>query len=410
MNKITDLKKILNNSINKLNNRYIKRNRKLSFEDIIYGLSLKTINHYTYDKVSYTLNNKLVKNFSPSAFKKKCDILENRDITYLNNQLLNNIYNNKYEKRILSVDGSYLKTLKNLKNDGLKFPGKNYNNYTNSIISGLYDVDKKIIINYNHSINKNEREAFIDQLKYVKRGDILIFDRGYYSEEIINILNNNKIDYVFRVIKSILSVKYLIKNNLKEYTYFKNNKYYKIVNYKIDNPKDSKDSNDYYILTSLINLNIDELKNIYWKRWSIETHFKEAKYTTSLSNLNCKSLNNLLKDINMHNFVYILYYYFYNFIKTDCKSYELNHKLGLEIFINDILFILIYKKKYKNEIIKIIKILPKTYKHLKTDRHFTRISKIKVSKWYINHEKEEIKIKKQKIYIELNECLKTKIL
>ena len=70
MDKITELKKILNNSINKLNNKYIKRNRKITFEDVIYGLSLKTINHYTYDKVVFDINYKLLKDFSPSAFKK----------------------------------------------------------------------------------------------------------------------------------------------------------------------------------------------------------------------------------------------------------------------------------------------------------------------------------------------------
>ena len=61
MNKISDLKKILNNYINKLNKKYIIRNRKLSIKDIIYGLSLKTINHQSYDKVVYNLNKKLSK-------------------------------------------------------------------------------------------------------------------------------------------------------------------------------------------------------------------------------------------------------------------------------------------------------------------------------------------------------------
>ena len=199
MDKITELKKILNNSINKLNNKYIKRNRKITFEDVIYGLSLKTINHYTYDKVVFDINYKLLKDFSPSAFKKKCNILKNGDITYLNNQLLKNIYSDKNERRVIAVDGSYLKTLKKLDKDGLKYPSEKYNNYTNSIISGIYDVDKKIIINYNHSVNKNERNAFIEQLKYIRKFDTLIFDRGYYSTEMIKVLNDKHIDYVFRV-------------------------------------------------------------------------------------------------------------------------------------------------------------------------------------------------------------------
>ena len=63
---------------------------------------------------------------------------------------------NKSEKRILAIDGSYLKTLKTLNKDGLKF-SSNDKNYTNSIISGLYDVDKKLIINYSHYNLLDER-------------------------------------------------------------------------------------------------------------------------------------------------------------------------------------------------------------------------------------------------------------
>jgi hypothetical protein len=384
MNKISDLKKILNNYINKLNKKYIIRNRKLSIKDIIYGLSLKTINHQSYDKVVYNLNKKLSKKtsktFSSSAFKKKSDIIEYNDIVKLNNELLNNIYIDKYKRRLLSVDGSYLKTLKKLNKDGLKFHSTNHTNYTNSIISGLYDIDKKIIINYNHSINKNEREAFIEQFKYIRKGDILIFDRGYYSEKLVDLLNKNNIDYIFRIKKNIDHVKYLIENKLNEYVYKINNKLYKLVNYNIN-------SEEYYIITSLIGSNIEELKNLYWKRWSIETHFKEAKYTTSLNEIKCKSLNNLLKEINIHNHVYILYYYFYSYIKHDSKKYELNHKIGLEIFLDDILYPILYKKKYKNDILNTIYILPKTYKHIDKNRHFKRESKIKPGSWYIRPEK-----------------------
>ena len=310
----------------------------------------------------------------------------------MNNDLINYIYNDKYEKRTISVDGSYLKTIKKLHNDGLKYPSKEYNNYTNSLISGIYDVDKKIIINYNLSINKNERESFIEQLNYIRRGDTLIFDRGYYSENMINVLNNKKVNYVFRIKNSCLISKNLILNNQTFVIYKKENYNYKVVNYTIKNESnESEESENYFLLTNLINLSVEELKNIYWKRWSIETHFKEAKYTTSLGNLNCKTLNNLLKEINIHNYVYILYYSFQYYIKSDIKNdfknYDFNNKLGFEIFINDILFILIYKRKYKKEILDIIKILPKTYKHNNKNRHFDRISKIKVSKWYFRPEK-----------------------
>lgn len=136
MEEIKNLKRIINNSIKKLNKKYIKRNNKITFQDIVYGLSLKTISSYSYDKVTYILNKNRNNKFSSSGFKNKKNYIKNSDIQTLNNDLLNHIYKNKYEKRVLAVDGSYLKSLKELNKDGLKF-ASNKENYTYSIISGL---------------------------------------------------------------------------------------------------------------------------------------------------------------------------------------------------------------------------------------------------------------------------------
>lgn len=377
MEKIKNLKKVINNSIKKLNTKYIKRNNKITFQDVVYGLSLKTISSYSFDKVTYKLNKNRTDTISSSGFKNKKNYIKNDDIQILNNDLLNHIYKDKSEKRVIAVDGSYLKSLKKLNNDGLKY-SSNKENYTYSIINGLYDIDKKIIINYNHSISLNERKCFKEQLKYVRKGDTLLFDRGYYSDDLRIMLNNKKIDYIFRMKKNFKKLSYLKDNNLNEYIFTINN--YKIVNYKIHDKGE-----DYFLLTSLVNKNIEELKDLYKKRWSIETHFKEAKYTTSMKNLNSKSLDNFLKEINMHNYVYILYYYFIDCFKDTVidTKYELNNKISLEIFIEEILFILIYKKKINNYILKIINILPKTYKQ-KKDRHYERLSKRTVSNWYSN--------------------------
>ena len=395
MDKIKDLKRVINNSIKKLNKKYIKRKCKINIEDIIYGLSLKTLNSYTFDKVVYELNKKREDIISPSGFKFKNKYIKSNDIQILNNELLNHIYKNKYEKRTLAVDGSYLKTLKSLNKNGLKFSSK-LENYTYSIIGGLYDVDKKIIINYNHSIEMNERKSFKEQSKYIRKGDTLLFDRGYYCEDLVNFLNNKKIDYIFRIKSDSKKINFLKNNNVKEYIYTIQNIKYKIINYNID-----PNGEEYYLITSLIDKNINELKELYKKRWSIETHFKEAKYTTSLKEINSTTIENLLKEINMHNYVYILYYFFNDCIKEKYigNTCELNHKISLEKFIQDILFILIYKKNIDKELLKIIKILPRTYKHSKKDRHFQRISKRNITRWYLNKEKSNINIDKEKLSI-----------
>ena len=74
MDKIAHIKKVLTNSIAILNNKYIKRYSKITFKDILYGLSVKTINNTSYDKVVFSLNTKNNTSISASGFKKKRDI------------------------------------------------------------------------------------------------------------------------------------------------------------------------------------------------------------------------------------------------------------------------------------------------------------------------------------------------
>ena len=382
MDKISKIKKILNDSIQKINDKYIKRNSKISFKDVIYGLSLKSLNNYSYDKVVYELNKSRVSKFSKSGFINKSNYIDYKTIENINNNLLNYVYNDS-KRRILSVDGSNLRNLKIFKKHDFRF-SSNTENYTLSVIGGLYDVDKNIPINYTHSNILDERKIFKSQLKYIKKNDILLFDRGYYSKELNDILDNMNVFYIFRLKSTYNTVKHMINNNLKE-CIFNNTFKYKIINYKIY-------EEEYYVLTNLLEKDNEEIKELYKKRWNIEVHYKELKYTTSLKDSNSKNINTFLKEISIHNFIYILYYYFYDcikqFINKDNTKYKINNKLTLEIFIKDILNILIYNKKYKKQVLDIINFFPITYIH-KNDRHYERISKRKVSMWYIKKKKEK---------------------
>ena len=42
------------------------------------------------------------------------------------------------------------------------------------------------------------------------------------------------------------------------------------------------------MLTNL-NKSIDKIRDLYWKRWQVEIHFKESKYNLSLNTINLKN-------------------------------------------------------------------------------------------------------------------------
>ena len=67
------------------------------------------------------------------------------------------------------------------------------------LLSTILDYETGIPINISIHKDYNEREAFVKQLKYINSGDIVIFDRGYFSQEFVYELNKRNINYLFRI-------------------------------------------------------------------------------------------------------------------------------------------------------------------------------------------------------------------
>ena len=309
IDKIKNFQKILNNHIKNINKEIIKRHRKIDFKDIIYGSIYKSINNTSYEDVTYQINkifiNKNINtSITKSAFIQKKNNIPNEYFLNINDSFINFIYKTIKKPRIIAVDGSFLNLYKSFDKYGYEYASEN-KNYCKAIISCLYDIENKIPINYYLFKKRDERNAFKEQIKYLRAGDIVIFDREYFSYDIIEKLNNKGINYIFRLKYNKKEVQYMKNNNINNYIFKVKNINYKTVSYKINDSEE-----DYYLFTNLIYKSIEELKDLYWKRWKVELHFKETKYNLSLNNINLKTENSLKQEIYIHNLLFILYYFF----------------------------------------------------------------------------------------------------
>lgn len=342
---IKKFQNILNNCIEEINNKIIIRKRKIDFKDILYGSIYKSVNNCSYDYITSMLNIKYIDNeinckISKTAFIEKRNNIDNKYFLQINDTFIDYIYNNN-KPRILAVDGSYLNVFKSFGKYGYDYASDN-KNYCKPLISCIFDIDKKIPINYNIFKTKNEREAFREQLKYIKKDDILLFDRGYFSYDIVESLEKINSFYIFRLKENKKEVQYMKINNINDYIFDKNNIKHRVVHYRVENSND-----EYYIYTNILDQNIDYFKDLYWKRWSVEINFKESKYNLSLININLKNENSFIQEIYIHNLIFILYYFFKfdNNIDLVLKpKYKLNNKCGIKVFSENIIYLLIYKE------------------------------------------------------------------
>jgi len=386
--KIKELQKILNTNIKNINNKIIKRNRKINFKDILYRFIYKCINNASYQDVSSKINLNFIERninttISKTAFIKKRNIIPNKYFLDINNSFINHIFNNDKKPRIYGVDGSFINLFRSFEKYNYSYASKN-NTYSQKIISCLYDIENKIPINYFLLKNRNEREGFRNQIKYLKSGDIVIFDRGYYSYDLIEKLELIGVNYIFRLKSNKKEVQYMNLNNIIDYSFLNKNINNRIVHYRIDNSED-----DYYLLTNL-KKSINELKDLYWKRWQVEIHFKESKYNLSLNTINLKTENSLKQEIYIHNLIFILYYYFkININNPILKSkYKINNKTGIKLFSENIIYLLIYNKitnKCFNKINLILNIIGLNLLYIQENKKNNNRKRIRpYGKWYFS--------------------------
>ena len=198
------------------------------------------------------------------------------------------------------------------------------------MISTIFDVNTKIPINTLLSKHHNERTSICQQLKFIPKQSILIFDRGYYSKKMIHELENSNIKYLFRLKKDA-------NNQIK--------KFYnriKSVNKKIHIGRHQMRIFKYtingkiYLCGTNINSSINYLKNLYKKRWTVEEGFKTMKTNLCFKKIHSKTLNLLKQEISIRELIFVITRLIQ--IKTKItkkkKNYKPSFKLALDFIIN----------------------------------------------------------------------------
>jgi len=189
-----------------------------------------------------------------------------------------------------------------------------------------------------------------------------------------------------------------------------------------DNKDDTLNDSTYYIMTSLINLNIEQIKNLYWKRWAIEVNFKVLKYNFHFNDSTLNS--NYFSFINQNLIIDCINMFFNKLIvnqmerlinvkkrkdkdkdndenensekkKRDRKNnnnkiiFKINNKCSTKTITEDLLkeFLILsqFKNKFKKNSIAAIKLILnnilKTKFTFVCDRKYERISKKPQTKW-----------------------------
>jgi hypothetical protein len=394
---LKDIKKL--EYIKNIKDEYVKaRKSPIDFTTLMNFLCTKVGKNISYANATSQINISralvakqskldLIQKFTKSAFVQQKNKIESRLFEHINNSLLNNIYNNNKlllqnppNRRIVAVDGSQI----NFYNcDALELPLSNNGQYRKGILSAMFDVDTKIPINYMLNGDTNERDLLLSQVDCLKKGDILVIDRGYFSFELFCLLSGQDFDCVYRLQKKLKIIKDNFTNNnindvIVDYTYNDMFITIRIIRYKINNKY-------FYIGTTIFDpsYKVKWFEDVYHKRWDIEEHFKSLKNDIGISPRS-KSLNGIQQDLYINQFILIInsfiIYLLSRFMKDD--SMLINRKNAIDITINNLLPYFFYGKIGIKKILFILMIIQVNVTKIVPNRSRPRILILPVSKWY----------------------------
>lgn len=328
---------------------------------------------------------------------------------------INELYDEKIKEtkdknEIKNLELSRQKNINQIKRDNMEgFTYKEINNnsenvvnnknkrYCKSLFSVLYDIDNKFVVEYDETNKFNEVEQAMKLIEKSKihQGSIIIFDRGYYSNNFLKFLNDRKLIGIFRLsITSSEKIAEMEINNKNDITFYNGFCNFRIVKFtpRIDCQcrneckciKDN-DKDDYYIGTnSTIKYTIKELGDIYWKRWFEEEFYKKLKHKAKGLFYNTKNVGRYRKNISIQMVALLLsriclliaskYNVCIKKIRTySDKIYEryINFNSCIDITLNNILFDILLSDNSNNNNIKILLNF-----HLINNTKYTYIRKI----------------------------------
>lgn len=310
------------------------RNRKLSFQDIIYfilGLprkSLSTELDLFCEEQEYYVSKQA---FSKARYKISSQAFE--DIFRMSTDIFQFTRQSKTLDgyRIFAIDGSDIAVDHN-QNNVAEFGVKanNHSSYPMARLSALYDITNDLIVDVQFTgISVGEREhahrllsskALTSSKKYK---NLIIFDRGYPSRALIHELEDKGLFYLIRCSHSFLSCvnECLDGDHIVVDTYKQRSTKIRVI-------KDTTGNEPHIFISNLFDTTQDTKyhQDLYHKRWEIETKYGELKTRMRIENFSGKNPQAIRQELYAALFISNLSALIKSFIEADIEQKLTNDK------------------------------------------------------------------------------------
>ena len=141
----------------------------------------------------------------PPAASTACEAREKLDesaFRALHREILANSPDGRLWKdhRVLAVDGSKITLPRKLAQRGYRIP--NGAHYPQGMVSAMYRLNDRVPVDFDLFSHENERTAALTHLDHAAEGDVIVYDRGYFSFAMALAHWQRGLHFVFRIARN----------------------------------------------------------------------------------------------------------------------------------------------------------------------------------------------------------------
>jgi len=318
------------------------------------SLSLEIVDFVNvFNKISITK----LKNFTKSAFVQRRNKIKPEVFKYLSSVLIKEFYTDNDLSiklwngfRLLAVDGSRINLPDTKELEEIYGRTKNQaGGIVQARTSILYDLLNKFVLDSELApLSVGENVLALEHLNHTQKDDLVIYDRGYPSFELVYHHTKREIDFLIRVKTTFNNVvKEFVKSKKKSQIVFikpGKNISFKEKEYKKDDSIKVRliavklnDGNVEILMTSLLDskkYSNKIFKELYFKRWGIETFYDEFKNKLKVEYFSGYSNNTIRQDFNVAIFVSNIQSLVVNDLEQEIQEKTKNRKLEYKVNAN----------------------------------------------------------------------------
>ena len=217
--------------------------------------------------------------------------------------------------RLHAVDGSKLNLPRALLKNGYRTPNDKAH-YPQGLVSCLYQLKARIPIDFELVSHGNERKVALTHLKQLGENDVVVYDRGYYSYELLHAHWLRGVEAVFRLQQnmtvamdrfmdsertdSIIEVKPTAKIRAR---IRRRHAQAKCPPLKLRLVKYTHADTTYTLAVTLqdpMRYPISDLSDLYHQRWGIEEMYKISKSWLSIEQFHAKTERGVKQELYAH--------------------------------------------------------------------------------------------------------------